>query len=396
MPRRATWDLFCRVIDNYGDIGVCWRLATGLAARGQTVRLWTDDASALRWMAPRRESGMSEAGVVTDLGGARAAQGPEVVAGAPRVQVGDWTAAAACAPGDVVIEAFACDPPEAFVAAMARRAMPPVWINLEYLSAEPWVERCHGLPSPQSSGPGRGLTKWFFHPGFTSATGGLLREQGLLESHARFDRRQAFADLALPEPRPGEQVLTVFSYPSAPWRELPGLLGRPGLLLLAPGAAQALATAALPPGVRAAALPWLTQPQFDRLLWAADLNLVRGEDSLVRGLWAGRPLLWQLYPQDDGAHIPKLEAFCAMWARLSGADEGLAARQRALMRWWNGVPAEPGEPGEPAGPTPFPGWPAGAAWAQASQHLAAALGSQQDLASSLLEFVERKAAAAAG
>jgi hypothetical protein len=21
------WDIFCRVIDNFGDIGVCWRLA---------------------------------------------------------------------------------------------------------------------------------------------------------------------------------------------------------------------------------------------------------------------------------------------------------------------------------------------------------------------------------
>lgn len=397
MPRRATWDLFCRVIDNYGDIGVCWRLATGLAARGQTVRLWTDDATALRWMAPRRET---EASTAAADGGANGARAAEIAKGAedaeagpraPNVQVGDWTAATGCAPGDVVVEAFACDPPEAFVAAMARQAPPPLWINLEYLSAEPWVERCHGLPSPQSSGPGRGLTKLFFHPGFTSATGGLLREEGLLEARAGFDRAQAWAELALPEPLPGEQVVTVFSYPSAPWRQLPGVLNRPSLLLLTPGAAQALATSPLPPGVRAVVLPWLTQPQFDRLLWAADLNLVRGEDSLVRALWAGRPLVWQLYPQDDGAHIPKLEAFCTMWARLSGADAGLAAQQRALMRWWNGVPAEPVHPDRPAH---FPGWPAGPAWAQASGHLAAALGRQQDLVSALLEFVEQKAARA--
>ena len=31
------WDIFCQVIDNHGDVGVCWRLARELAARGHTV-----------------------------------------------------------------------------------------------------------------------------------------------------------------------------------------------------------------------------------------------------------------------------------------------------------------------------------------------------------------------
>ena len=44
------WDVFVRVIDNYGDVGVCWRLACGLAARGEQVRLWLDDLTALDWM----------------------------------------------------------------------------------------------------------------------------------------------------------------------------------------------------------------------------------------------------------------------------------------------------------------------------------------------------------
>ncbi|MBV5345352.1 MAG: elongation factor P maturation arginine rhamnosyltransferase EarP, partial [Rhodoferax sp.] len=46
------WDVFCRVIDNFGDVGVCWRLCADLANRGQRVRLWLDDLSALPWMAP--------------------------------------------------------------------------------------------------------------------------------------------------------------------------------------------------------------------------------------------------------------------------------------------------------------------------------------------------------
>jgi len=120
------WDLFCRVIDNHGDLGVCWRLAADLASRGETVRLWVDDPLALHWMAPGHETTT------------------------PGVTVLRWAEPLAeVDPGDVVIEAFGCDPPPAFVDSMARRI--PVWINLEYLSAEDYVERNHGLPSPQPS-----------------------------------------------------------------------------------------------------------------------------------------------------------------------------------------------------------------------------------------------------
>ena len=150
------WDLFCRVIDNFGDIGVCWRLAADLGARGETVRLWVDDPSALAWMAPQ---------------------------GSANVDVLRWTDGMPLpAPGDVVVEAFGCNPPPDFVAQMARRDKPPRWINLEYLSAEAYAGRNHGLRSPQFSGPGQGLDKWFFYPGFEPGTGGLIREPGLMDA----------------------------------------------------------------------------------------------------------------------------------------------------------------------------------------------------------------------
>ena len=38
-----SWDVFCRVVDNYGDAAVCWRLARQLAdEHGARVRLWID------------------------------------------------------------------------------------------------------------------------------------------------------------------------------------------------------------------------------------------------------------------------------------------------------------------------------------------------------------------
>ncbi|GAA4429423.1 elongation factor P maturation arginine rhamnosyltransferase EarP [Acidovorax lacteus] len=285
------WDVFCQVIDNFGDVGVCWRLCADLARRGMPVRLWIDDASALAWMAP---------------------------AGCPGVEVRPWPQAAPVdGPGDVVVEAFGCALPDVFVATMAARPQAPLWINLEYLSAEPYVERCHRLASPIMAGPGRGLTRWFYYPGFTSRTGGLLRESDLAHRQATFDRNAWRAAHGLGA---DDTALLLFCY------EPPGL---PALLqqlrlqehwhwCVQPGRPTAALDAALhrlPAADQARVrsrthrFPTCPQADFDERLWAADLNLVRGEDSLVRALWAGRPLVWHIYPQDDNAHHAKLQAF---------------------------------------------------------------------------------------
>ena len=337
------WDIYCRVIDNLGDAGVCWRLAACLAARGQRVRLVIDDAAPLAFMAP---------------------------AGAPGVEVLHWPGPAVV--GDVVIEAFGCDPPEATVAAMAARAAPPVWLNLEYLSAEPYVERSHGLPSPQRNG----LTKWFFYPGFTARTGGLLREPGLLAERAAFDATAWLFAQGITR-QAGERVVTLFCYdnPALP-ALLQDLAREPTLLLLTPGPAQRQVMAIAPAGLRVHHLHWLSQTHFDHLLWASNLNFVRGEDSLVRALWAGVPFVWQAYPQHDGAHTAKVEAVLNQLQ----APPAVAA----LWRAWNGT----GHNG--AGPPVWPGLPASCTtlaryWQQAQQAQAA----QPDLVSRLLAFVER-------
>jgi len=349
------WDLFCRVVDNFGDIGVCWRLAADLGARGQAVRLWVDDPSALAWMAP---------------------------GGAPNVQWAPWPAEdAAVEPGDVVVEAFGCDPPAGFIARMAARPQPPLWINLEYLSAEAYVQRSHGLGSPQLSGAGRGLQKWFFYPGFSAGTGGLLREPGLLEARQGFDRAAWLGAQGL-ELRPGERLLSLFCYDTTPVAGLrQALAGMPALLLRTPGAAErawqaAGGDSACPPGLRSVALPWLPQTEYDRLLWACDLNFVRGEDSFVRAQWAGAPFVWQIYPQHDGAHAAKLQAF--LDAFLQGADAALAAPLRRLWWQWNGL-AE--------GPCTLPDLPA---WQAQALRWRKGLLAQPDLVTQLLGFVAGK------
>ena len=356
------WDVFCRVVDNFGDIGFCWRLCADLARRGQRVRLWVDDPSALEWMAA----------------GAR-----------PDVEVRHWSARFPdTSPGDVVVEAFACDPPETFVAAMARAPVAPLWINLEYLSAERWVERVHRLPSPQWHGTSAGLTKWFFHPGFTAATGGLLREPDLLQARDTFDaaawRRAQGLTIA-----PGERLVTLFCYNQAALPALMAALAQaPTLLATTQGhATQQVRALALPRTVRQIALPWLSQTDYDRLLWSADLNFVRGEDTPVRAIWAGRPFVWQLYPQEDGAHMAKWRAFLDHWLAHSGASASLAAQVSTLWARWNATAAQD---------ITLPRTGAGSEWAQASMRYRDRQAEQDDLTTQLLRFVAERLAGGRG
>ena len=309
------WDLFCRVIDNHGDVGVCWRLAVDLAARGEQVRLWIDDDSALQWMAP---------------------------GGACGVAVLPWPQDdAAVEPGEVVIEAFGCDLPAPLIERMAALDRAPVWINLEYLSAETFVERAHCLPSPQRGG----LRKTFFYPGFTPRTGGLIREPDLLSRQQSFDAVSWLRALGQ-ERRPREQVISLFCYEHAgldAW--LDEWSRTPTLLLATVGHAERQVKTLLGPSLtrgalRAVLLPALTQRGYDELLWASDLNFVRGEDSFVRAQWAGKPFVWQIYRQADDVHLAKLEAFLSRF--LVGAEPGVATQVRRAHRAWNGATPDAG------------------------------------------------------
>ncbi|MDP2786999.1 MAG: elongation factor P maturation arginine rhamnosyltransferase EarP [Pseudomonadota bacterium] len=356
-----TWDIFCTVIDNYGDIGVTWRLARQLAdEHAVPVRLWVDDLRAFQHLRPEIDPALPT----------------QHLAG---VEIRHWTTPLADAePGEVVIEALACNLPEEFVARMAARQPAPIWLNLEYLSAEDWVASVHGLPSPHPRLP---LTKYFFMPGYTENTGGLMRESWLTARRDAFradesnvgrksgsafrrppqacgfnvngrhdiggGRRFAFPPYELPL-QADELLVSLFSYEN---QALPSLLqawasGGDAVRVFVP-VGKALPEIAAwfgetvpAPGViwqRGAltlhVLPMLDQDAYDRLLWACDLNFVRGEDSFVRAQFAARPLVWQAYVQDDNAHFAKLDAFLALYC--AGMDAQLAARTRTLWRAWN-------------------------------------------------------------
>ncbi|MGC4010530.1 MAG: elongation factor P maturation arginine rhamnosyltransferase EarP [Pseudomonas sp.] len=369
----ASWDIFCSVVDNYGDIGVTWRLARQLAGEHrQQVRLWVDDLAAFVRICPAADG----AAAVQQQSGVEVHLWPK-----------PWQGATAA---DVVVEAFACEMPAAYIEAMRDRQTPSLWLNLEYLSAESWVESCHGLPSMQASG----LQKYFYFPGFTAATGGLLREGDLI---ARRDAFQADPSASLSfleslgvRPQAHERRISLFAYENATlggWLDALATAATATLLLVPEGrvladverwAGQVLGVGEQyqRDALRVQVLPFVRQEDYDPLLWSCDLNAVRGEDSFVRAQWAGRPFVWHIYQQDEDVHLEKLEAFLALFGE--GMNVTLRSDLTAFWMAWNGQ----GDSGEAWRKleSRLPEW---AAWIGNWQRR---LSEQTDLATGLVRF----------
>lgn len=370
------WDIFCKRVDNFGDIGVCWRLARQLVREhDRRVRLWVDDWATLRRLVANCPA---QAGAVMIDG----------------VELLPWSAVdVGVRPAEVVIEAFACALPPAYRAVLTASTPPPVWICLEYLSAEPWVEGCHRLPSAD---PLSGRQRLTFFPGFTPRTGGLIREADLF---ARRERAQAeggrlrwldrhpltqahvaarWVSLFAYDNQALGPLLTVWQAGSAQtvlWVPEGRALKQAATCLDLPvlGVGECVARGAL----LVCGLPFLPMGEYDTLLALCDVNFVRGEDSFVRAQWAARPFVWQIYAQAEAVHRVKLEAFFDRYG------SGLAPPDRdalhALWLAWNGW-------GE-----------VDAAWRRVEPHLAAlstnarkwcdTLAQQEDLAKQLVNCV---------
>lgn len=323
-----SWDIFCRVIDNFGDIGVCWRLARQLAGEhGHQVRLWVNDLDALIRIWPD----------------ARPIEHQQLEG----VEVRQWSAEflPSVPLADCVIEAFACEIPSVYLVEMVKKKQagcPPVWINLEYLSAESWVDDCHQMHSIH---PTTGLRKTFFFPGFTPRTGGLLRESALIKMRDELDPAEWLATIPI-KPLPDALLISLFAYENPAVADLLTIWensSKPVHCLVPEGkiltSINQLLGQQLKNGdihckgnVCLQVIPFLTQTEYDKLLWACDINFVRGEDSFVRAQWAAKPLLWHIYPQDEDAHIIKLKAFLDVYT-ASAPSQLQQALQLSWLAW---------------------------------------------------------------
>lgn len=305
-PCRPDCDLFCRVIDNFGDAGVAWRLARRLTQLGQKVRLWIDQSAVL-----------------------------ERIRDNTRVEVHTWNDDfPPVEPAGRIIELFGAKLPENYRAAMVRLEPKPIWINLEYLSCENWVAGFHGLPSLHPP-----LSKVFFFPGVTPGTGGVVLEPDLLVEWEHFDRTAFLGRLGIPAN--DRRLYSLFSYDTPALESLiTGLIQQTHPVRLVtfvtpalPRIASILGRSNLSAGDRLVqgalelrVVPWLSQDDYDRLLWSCDFNIVRGEDSFVRAQLAGKPLLWQPYVQNEATHLIKLEAFLTHYSQGLATADALAVR----------------------------------------------------------------------
>ena len=360
-------DIFFRVVDNYGDIGVTWRLARQLQREcGWSIRLWVDTLDSFKKLTANVDSSRSIQ-IIDDI---------EIV---------HWSNPAIdLTPHPIVIASFSCALPPSFQARMLPNKT--LWINLEYLSAEAWVEGCHALPSLRSDG----LNANFFFPGFTAKTGGLIKESGLLAARDAWQAdlgQQIHWIKSLGVSSEGMQawqsglLISVFCYPQAPLQSFFKQLAdnkTPTLLLIPQGVASDI-----PSGqhnnLHVARIPFTSQPEYDQTLWTADLNIVRGEDSFVRGLWAAKPCIWHIYPQTEDTHLIKLDAWLARTALPGSVKSGI--------RHWNSeetVKADACTWGTLLEPATL------SAWALEARHIAAGLAKNPDLAHSLDLFCRTK------
>lgn len=333
------WDIFCTVIDNFGDIGICWRLAQQLVVEHQqAVCLWVDDLQSFQRICHE---------IIPHLS-VQLCRGIQVRLWAnpfPILSVNDIP--------DVVIEAFACNIPESYISLMAQKAQrktQPIWLNIEYLSAEEWVVGCHGLQSPHPQYP---LQKTFFFPGFVPGTGGVLYERNLLERRNSFQlntelKNTFWHDMNIPVPIFNELRISLFGYPNQPdallllWSQsvtpvsvcaAEGALAQQCVdYLLSQGAIQKNESYCLG-ALTLFVMPFIEQYRYDELLWACDINFVRGEDSFVRAQWAGKPFIWQIYPQEENVHLLKLAAFIHLYQQQ--LDESAAKALKAFWLAWN-------------------------------------------------------------
>ncbi len=323
------WWLFCTVIDNFGDIGVSWRLARELRTRldGQ-IYLFLDDWQALRKIAP-------------DFADER-----NIMVKSWRE--GEWADLDGVLPPNVVIEMFACRLPETVL--MPMKQQQALWLNWEYLSAEDWAIRTHGMRSLQADG----YAKYFWQMGFVAESGGLLRE----------------SSVGLPMPlgeHAAERVLKVliFGYRSAVWVEMLSAWQSLGWQMEIDLAGSQVIDALKETGwlpenaLTESESAWVSgslilrkrdfvpQVDFDAMLAQYDWLFVRGEDSFIRAQWAAKPFFWHIYPQAELAHLDKLDAFwnqafgderedwqAAHWALSQALNGGESCSESAYLTHW--------------------------------------------------------------
>ena len=280
----STIDIFCEVIDNYGDVGVAYRLAR------EFKRIYSNKQ--LRFIINKTE----------ELDLIKKAEDITIIAykNIDKIET----------PADLIIETFACNIPETYMNKALKTSK--LIINLEYFSSENWVDDFH----LQESFLGGNLKKYFFIPGLSEKSGGIILDKEFLDRKNKVQENREYYLKQFNIDENYDLIISVFSYEKNFDNFLKTLqkLDKKVLLLLLSEKTQKNFIKYFDNNnyydkIKAVKLPFFTYDKYEELLALCDINLVRGEDSFVRALLLAKPFLWHIYPQDENAHIIKLESF---------------------------------------------------------------------------------------
>lgn len=301
---RFVCHLICKVIDFFGDVGVAWRIAKQLNHDFDIeVHLLIDDLATCQKLISSIDLSLKK----------------QMIEGVTVHHCDfDEHSNSLPMPPAFVFNLFNIDLPRAYKDLI--RSEKSKYIAIEYLSAESWVDNFHLKPSidPQS-----GLIKTFFYPGFTKQTGGLVREKNLFSRRQDFDldKRQKFIELLGGDP--DLFTISLFYYPKqkiTTFLDVMESLGKPIQFFVPRYLFDLLKLDKDYQHLRIFAYSFLSHDDFDKLLWSCDFNFVRGEDSWIRALWAGKPFIWQPYIQENNIHLIKLKAFLKRYCESCDPD----------------------------------------------------------------------------
>lgn len=299
--------VLCKVVDNFGDIGVVFRLCRALSElkKNLEIRLVVSNLDSFA----KISKGIDSTKTFQEFRGWK---------------VFDWNDNALCKkefsknPPEFILECFQCGRPEW----LEELLFSPQFnlnvqiVNVEYLTAESWADDFHLLKSGTRSAK---IKKINFMPGFTKKTGGLILDKNFMccLSEKKFALnlvKQNLDKKILSEDFSDSFKILIFSYPknfdflASAIKEFSFF--KKNIVFVASGAGADSAKISLKKfKVDFVCLPFMQQEVWDAFLSLMDFSFVRGEDSFSRCCLFGNPFIWNIYPQEEEFHIVKLNAF---------------------------------------------------------------------------------------
>lgn len=331
-----TLDIFCEIIDNYGDIGVVYRIAKEL----QKIF----PKSKIRAFLNKLDEFKKINSQVLDLPSQNIDGIEYITFDYLRDNANELLTA------QVIIEAFGCQIPEEYMEIAYDNS--ELLINLEYLSAEDWIEDFHLQSSPLGRGK---LKKVFFMPGFTEKSGGVIADSNYLERIQRVLENKEFYEkkyLSDIEDRENKIVGTLFSYEKnfTPLLEDLKKLDK-DVVILAMGektqdslrkilknfSIEDFRNSLKYGKIEIRFLNFLNQEEYEELINIVDFNFVRGEDSFIRAVLTGKPYMWHIYCQEEYAHMDKIEGFLDKYRRVieNFSDEDFLLNMEKFFKDYN-------------------------------------------------------------